>query len=106
MEHSTEWVNSFVIVKKDVSMDSGNSHAPNHQFRKKLRICLDPRDLNEALKCEPYYSRSLDEIIAKFHGCKVFSIVDMQKGYWMVRLHLDSRPLTCILIGIGRFQWT
>ena len=46
MEHSTEWVNSLVIVKKDVSMDSGNSHAPCHQFRKKLQICLDPKDLN------------------------------------------------------------
>ena len=81
VEHSTEWVNSFVIVEKDVSMDSGNSHAPCHQFRKKLQICLDPRDLNEAFKCEPYYSRSVDELIAKFHGCKVFSIVDMKKGY-------------------------
>ena len=36
VEHSTESVNSFVIVKKDVSMDSGNSHAPHLQFRKKL----------------------------------------------------------------------
>ena len=106
MKHYTEWVDSFVIVEKDVSMDSGNSHAPHHQFRKKLHICLDPKDLNEALKCEPYYSRSVDELITKFHGSKVFSIVDMKKGYWMVRLHPDSRPLTCMLIDIGKFQWT
>ena len=56
VEHPTEWVNSFIIVKKDVSMDSGNSHAPHHKVQKKLQICLDPRDLNETLKCEPYYS--------------------------------------------------
>ena len=106
VEHSTEWVNSFFIVKKDVSMDSGNSHVPHHQIKKKLQICLDPRDLNEALECEPYYSRSVDELIGKFHGCTVFSIVDMMKGYWMVILHPDSRLLTCMLIDIGRFQWT
>ena len=106
VEHSTEWVNSFVIVEKDVSVDSGNSHAPHHQTKKKLQICLDPRDLNEALECDPYYSRSVDELIGKFHGCKVFSIVDMKKGYWMVILHPDSRPLTCMSIDIGRFQWT
>ena len=106
VEHSTEWVNSFIIVKKHVSMDSGNSHAPCHQTKKKLCICLDPRDLNEALECEPYYSRSVDELIRKFHGCKVFSIVDMKKGYWMFILHPNSRPLTCMLIDIGRFQWT
>ena len=80
VEHSTEWVNSFVIVEKDVSMDSGNSHAPHHKVQKKLRICLDLRDLNDTLKCEPYYSQSVDELIAKFHGCKVFSIVYMKKG--------------------------
>ena len=42
-EH-TDWVNSYVIVEKD----TGNHHSPNHTVKKKLRICLDPRDLNEA----------------------------------------------------------
>ena len=36
VEHSTEWVTSFVIVEKDVSMDSGNCHTPCHQIKKKL----------------------------------------------------------------------
>ena len=105
VEHSTEWVNSFVIVEKDVSIDSGDTQTTNHKF-KKLRICLDPRDLNEDLICEAYYSRSVDELIAKFHGCKVFSIIDMKKGYWMVPLHPESRPLTCMSLDIGRYQWT
>ena len=55
VEHSTEWVNTFVIVKKDVSIDSGNTQTTNHIF-KRLQTCLDPRDLNEALKWVPYYS--------------------------------------------------
>ena len=54
-EH-TDWVNSYVIVEKD----TGNHHAPNHTVKKKLRICLDPRDLNEALEREPYHTRSVD----------------------------------------------
>ena len=36
VEHSTEWVNSFIIVENDVSMGSGNSHAPHHKVKKKL----------------------------------------------------------------------
>ena len=40
---------SYVILEKD----TGNHHSPNHTIKKKLRICLDPRDLNEALKKEP-----------------------------------------------------
>ena len=42
-EH-TDWVNPYVIVEKD----SGNHHSPNHTIKRKLRICLDSRDLDES----------------------------------------------------------
>ena len=103
-EH-TEWVNLFVIVEKKVIMDTSNSHSPNHSQAKKIRLCLDPRDLNEALKREPYYSRSVDELIAKFNGAKFFTIVDMDKGYWQVVLDPESRKYTTMALDIGRFQW-
>ena len=95
-------VNSYVIVEKD----TGSHHSPNHTAKKKLRICLDPRDLNEALEREPYHTHSVDEITAKLQGMMVFTIVDFKKGYWMVVLHPDSRKLTCMALPIGRFQWT
>ena len=100
-EH-TDWVNSYVIVEKD----SGNHHAPNHAIKKKLRICLNPRDLNEALEREPCHTCSVDEITAKLKGMTVFTIVDFKKGYWMVLLHPDSRKLTCMALPFGRFQST
>ena len=100
-EH-TGWVNSYVIVEKD----TGNHHSPNYTVKKKLRICLDPRDLNEALEREPYHTRSVDEITAKLQGMTVFTTVDFKKGYWMVVLHPDSRRLTCMALPFGRFQWT
>ena len=92
-EH-TDWVNSYIIVEKD----SGNHHSQNHTIKRKLRICLDPRDLNEALKREPYHTCSTDEITAKLQGMTVFTIVDFKKGYWMVVLHPDSRKLTCMAL--------
>ena len=49
-----------------VEKDTGNHHSPNHTVKKKLRICLDPRDLNKALEREPFYTHSTGEIIAKF----------------------------------------
>ena len=100
-EH-TDWVNSYVIVEKD----TGNHHSPDHTVKKKLRICLDPRDLNEALKREPYHTRYVDEITNKLQGMTVFTIVDFKKGYWMVVLHPNSRKLTCMALPFGRFQWT
>ena len=102
----TNWVNSHVIVETVAQMDSGNSHAPKHTVKKKLRICLDPRDLNEALEREPYHTHSVDEIIVKLQGFTVFTIVDSKKGNWLVVLHPDSRKLTCMALPFGRFQWT
>ena len=46
----TEWVNSFVIVEKVI--DSSNAHSPNHVIKKSIRLCIDPKDLNEALERE------------------------------------------------------
>ena len=54
----------------------------------------------------PYHTHSMDEITAKLHGMTVFTIVDFEKGYWMVVLHPDSRKLTCMALPFGRFQWT
>ena len=62
-EH-TDWVNSYVIVEKD----TGNHHSPNHTVKTKVRICLDPRDLNEALEREPCHTHSAEEITAKFQS--------------------------------------
>ena len=99
----TELVNSFVIVEKVI--DSSNAHSPNHSIKKSIRLCIDPKDLNEALEGEPYYSRSIDELISMFAGAKVFTIVDMDKGYWQVVLHPESRKLTCMAFDIGRYQF-
>ena len=107
-----EWVNSFVIVEKKVSTDSNSNKIPTnssnqgHSMNKKLRICLDPRDLNEALEREPYYTWSIEEIMAKFHGMTRFTFADFNKGYWMVELDPESRKYTMMALDIGRFQWT
>ena len=100
----TEWINSFVIMEKKIPTDSNSSQG--HSMNKKLRICLDPRDLNEALEREPYYTRSIEEIMGKFHGMTRFSIADFNKGYWMVELDPESRKYTTMASDIGRFQWT
>ena len=65
----TEWVNSYVIVEKEVLINSSSAHMPGHTIKKKLRICPDPKDLNEALEWEPYYSMTVDELDTHSSGC-------------------------------------
>ena len=104
MKDVMEWVNIFVIIEKKVPVDSNNTHSPEHSVSKKLRNCLDPRDLNEASEREPYYTWSIEEILEKFHGMTRFMTADFNKGYWMVELHSDSRTLMTMALDIGRFQ--
>ena len=61
----TEWVNSFVIMEKKVPVDSSNTHSPEHSVSKKLRICLDPRDLNKAWESVSFlcYYKLLDPFL-------------------------------------------
>ena len=58
------------------------------------------------LEREPYYTRSIEEIMGKFHGMTRFTIADFNKGYWMVELDPESRKYTMMALDIGRFQWT
>ena len=111
----TEWVNSFVIMEKKVSNNSNktpteSTSSQGHSMDKKLRFCLDPRDLNEALEREPYYTHSIEEIMGKFHGMTRFTIADFNKGYWMVELDPESRKYTTMLWTLEgfnglNFQW-
>ena len=93
-------------MEKKLPFDSSNSHSPGYTVKKKLRICLDPRDLNETLEREPYYTHSIEEIIGKFHGMTKFTIADFNKGYWIVVLDPELRKHIAMALDIGRSQWT
>ena len=56
-----------------------NHHSPNHTIKRKLRICLDPRDLNEALEREPYHTCFVYEITAKLPRYDSFHHSRLQK---------------------------
>ena len=55
---ATEWFNSFVVVREP----SG-----------KLRVCLDPRDLNSHIICPVCNSYTLDDIVHKLCKAKYMS---------------------------------
>lgn len=91
-DRHTEWINSIVTVEK-----SDGS----------LRLCLDPKDLNNAIERNPYYSRKMDEIqaeIGKARG-KLFTLVDVKSAYWQVKLDEESSLLTTFNTPWGKYRW-
>ena len=77
----TDWLNSIVCNIKETP-----------EGRKKIRLCLDAKDLNKNIRREHYYTRTIDELLPQVYGKKFFSGVDTKKRYWHVALDL---LLTC-----------
>ena len=90
----TDWVNSIVCNVKETP-----------DGKKKVRLCLDSKDLNKNIRREHYYSRTIDEILPLLHGKKYFSVVDTTKGYWHVELDYDSSLLCTFNTPFGRYRF-
>ena len=83
----TDWVSSLTYVLK--SDDS-------------LHICLDPSDLNRALKRGQHHILTIDELAHKFRDAKYFSKLDARSGYWSILLDEKSQLLTTFNTPFGR----
>ena len=60
----------------------------------KLRICIDPRELNKALLSEQYTMPTLNDSLHELAKSTVFSKADLSSGYWHVQLDEESSLLT------------
>ena len=70
----------------------------------KIRICLDPKDLNQAILRENYPIPTIEDIATHFHGAKVFSVLDIRNGFWHVKLDEESSYLTSFHTPFGRYR--
>ena len=86
----TPWVNSMVVVNKG----------------SKIRICIDPKDLNNAIMREHYPLRTIDEVIANMPNAKYFSKLDAVTGFWQIRLDEASSKLCTFNTPYGRYRFT
>ncbi len=87
----TDWVNSIVVVEKPKTG--------------KLRVCLDPKALNEAIRRPHYPSPTLDDVTSKLSGATRFSKLDITHAYWSVKLDEESSNLTCFGTPFGRYKY-
>ena len=61
-----------------------------HDGTKKVRFCLDPKDLNKNIQREHYYSKTVDEILPLLFSLTKISASDTNKGYYHVELDYES----------------
>ena len=76
VEDPTDWVSQMTTVEK-----------PDGS----IRICLDPIPLNRALKREHFKLPTLEDILPKLHGARLFCKIDVAQAY----LHVPVRNVQC-----------
>ncbi|CAH8611169.1 unnamed protein product [Dicrocoelium dendriticum] len=90
VDEPTDWVSQVAIITKK----SGE-----------LRICIDPKPLNAALKREYFTLPTLDDMLPVLCNSKLFTKVDLASAFWHVSLDDESSYMTTFGTPFGRFRW-
>lgn len=86
VDQPTEWGSSIVAVTQ----------------KDKIKICIDPCDLNKAVKREHYPMRTIEEVISTMLCPKVFSVLDAKSGFLQIELNEALSLPTTFNTPIGR----
>lgn len=85
----TDWISNMVVIRKP----------------EKIRICIDPKFLNMALKRSHYLMPTLDDILHKLPKARVFTLVDARDAFLQCKLDEKSSYMTTFWTPWGRKRW-
>ena len=86
----TPWVSQMVCARKPTG---------------KLRVCIDPAELNHFLLREHYRLPTMEDVLDKFSEANIFAKFDVENAYWHCELDYESSLLTTMATPWGRFRW-
>jgi len=89
---ATPWISPVVVAMKPKNPDE-------------VRLCVDMRWANRAVKRERHPMPGIDDIIFAVNGSNVFSKLDLRSGYHQVELHPESRYITTFATHQGLFRY-
>jgi transposase InsO family protein len=86
----SEWAApTFIIPKKDG----------------KVRFVSDFRELNKRIRRTPYPMPHIQDMLLNLEGFQYATALDLNMGYYHVRLDPDSRKLCTIILPFGKFEY-
>lgn len=103
-----EELEEMKVVKKcpdDEPSDWIHALAFTRKASGELRVCLDPKPLNNAIKRTYHKIPTLDEISYKLSGSTIYSKLDAKNGYWSIRLDEESSKLCTFQSPAGKHRF-
>lgn len=90
-----------IIEKVEKPMDWCAPMVPVLKKNGNVRICVDLKKLNEAMKREHFMLPNHDDISPRLAGSTLFSKLDASSGFYQIPLHPDSCELTTFITLMG-----
>ena len=91
INEATDWCHNLVLVRK-----------PNG----KLRVCLDPRTINKALRFNVHNARTFQDVTTSIRRVSKISKIDANSGFWTLPMDESSQLLTTFNTPWGCYCFT
>ena len=82
--------------------------SPLHMVQKpdgSWRPCIDYRCLNTQTVTDRYPLSNVADFTSRLHGCKIFTKLDLTKGYYQVPMSKGDIPKMAVITPFGLFEW-
>ena len=104
-EKLDEFMEQGIIIPVEEPMDWVSSLTYSWRANGKLRVCLDPWDVNKAIKRDHYKTPTVEEITHLLAGSKKFTKVNGTSSYLCIVLDYESPLLTTFNTPWGRYRF-
>jgi hypothetical protein len=100
----------FSKLERDriIRRSSSNWSAPLHMVKKPdgtWRPCGDYRRLNLVTTPDSYLLPNIQDLSARLHGCRIFSKLDLRKGYYQIPVQEGDIHKTAVVTLFGLWEF-
>ncbi|UYV75718.1 K02A2.6-like [Cordylochernes scorpioides] len=92
--------------KDEACWMSSRDSKPNSKKKSgQIRICLDPRKLNEALVGRHFQTPAPAELLHEIPKAKYYTVLDVKSAYWHIPVAKECRDLLVMTTPFGKFRY-
>lgn len=101
----TELLQKDIIEKVEGPSDWISPVVPILKENGEIRLCIDMRRANVAIKRENHPLPTMDQLLPKIKDANVFSKLDIKDAFHQLELHPDSRHITTFITSKGLYRY-
>lgn len=99
------WMEKVGVIKKVSEPTPAVSPMLVVEQKGKVRVCMDPTDLNKNIKRRHFPLKTVEEIAALVSGSKHFTKLDCKKGFWQIKVSERTSKYLTFSTPWGRYSY-